>query len=112
MPTTCIVVKCGSRADRNLVKFYSVPTVLTHKFQIHKNELSKKLRTLWIAAIKTDDLTDTILRNQKVVDFADANYLGAEVMNIDPIEEETEIEETGIGIQTHLTMEELGVKFE
>ncbi|KAJ8910565.1 hypothetical protein NQ315_008950 [Exocentrus adspersus] len=50
--------------------------------------------------------------HQAVVDFADANYLGAEVMNIDPIEEETEIEETGIGIQTHLTMEELGVKFE
>ena len=67
MPAICIVVGCGSRGNRDDVKFYSVPAVLNHKFLPHKNELSQQRRALWIAAIKRADLTDRILKNQTVL---------------------------------------------
>jgi len=66
MPTTCIVVGCGSRFDRDHVSFYSVVTVTNHRFLTHKNELSKKRRALWLAAIKRSDLTDAMIKNHRV----------------------------------------------
>lgn len=66
MPLTCIVVGCGSRANRDNVSFYSVPAILNHKYLKYKNELSKKRRDLWIAAIKREDLTDSIIKNERV----------------------------------------------
>lgn len=66
MPLTCLVVGCGSRSNRDNVKFYCVPAVLSHKFVTDKNELSQRRRALWIAAIKRDDLNDAKLKNQKV----------------------------------------------
>ncbi|XP_023024301.2 uncharacterized protein isoform X2 [Leptinotarsa decemlineata] len=66
MPVTCIVVSCGSRNNKDKIGFYSVPTVSKHKFLTDKNELSKKRRALWLAAIKRDDLTDSKIKYQKV----------------------------------------------
>ncbi|KAJ8912346.1 hypothetical protein NQ315_014713, partial [Exocentrus adspersus] len=66
MPVTCLVVGCGSRSNRNNVNFYSVPAILSHKFVTGKNELSKRRRALWIAAIKRDDLNESKLKNQRV----------------------------------------------
>lgn len=66
MPQTCLVVDCGSRSNRDDVRFFSVPTVLNFRFVTDKNELSKKRRALWIAAIKRDDLTESKLKNQRV----------------------------------------------
>ncbi|XP_045461343.1 uncharacterized protein LOC123671510 [Harmonia axyridis] len=66
MPLTCLVVDCRSRSNRDDVKFFSVPAVLSHRFLTHKNELSERRRALWIAAIKKDDLTESKLKNQRV----------------------------------------------
>lgn len=66
MPLTCIVIDCGSRGDRDNVKFYSVPTVLNHRFLTHKNELSQRRRDLWLAAIKREDLTEKKIKYQRV----------------------------------------------
>lgn len=66
MPLTCLVVDCRSRFNRDDVKFFSVPAVLSHRFLTDKNELSERRRALWIAAIKRDDLTESKLKNQRV----------------------------------------------
>lgn len=66
MPVTCLVVDCGSRSNRDNVSFYAVPAILNHVFLTDKNELSKRRRALWIAAIKRDDLTESKLKNQRV----------------------------------------------
>nr|CAH7743101.1 unnamed protein product [Callosobruchus chinensis] len=54
MPYTCLVVGCGSRSNREKLGFYSVPAITWHRFLTDKNELSRKRRALWIAAIKRD----------------------------------------------------------
>ncbi|XP_074039069.1 uncharacterized protein [Leptinotarsa decemlineata] len=66
MPITCIAVGCGSRNNRDKVRFYYVPTVSKHKFLTNTNELSRKRRALWLAAIKRDDLIDSKIKYQKV----------------------------------------------
>lgn len=66
MPVTCLVVGCGSRSNRDNVKFFSVPAVLGHRFVTDKNELSQRRRAAWISAIKRDYLTETKLKNQRV----------------------------------------------
>lgn len=66
MPLTCIVVNCGSRADRDRVSFYAVLKALNFPHATHLNHLSSKRREKWIAAIKRDDLTETKLKYEKV----------------------------------------------
>lgn len=66
MPLTCIAVGCGSRSNRDNVKFYCVPALTNHKFLTNKNELSRKRREMWLAAIKRDDLTEAKIKNQRV----------------------------------------------
>lgn len=66
MPTTCIVVGCGNRSNRDRVRFFPVPAVQKNKFLVNKNELSKKRRERWLAAIKRDDLTESKLKYQAV----------------------------------------------
>ncbi|XP_072389345.1 uncharacterized protein [Diabrotica undecimpunctata] len=66
MPVTCIVVNCGSRADRDHVHFFRVPSVRNSFMFPHLTELSKKRRNLWLAAVKRDDLTESKIRNQRV----------------------------------------------
>lgn len=66
MPLTCIVVGCGSRADRDKVSFFRIPAVRTsaHYPQIHA--LSSKRRQKWLGAIKRENLTESILKNERV----------------------------------------------
>ncbi|XP_056632619.1 uncharacterized protein LOC130442486 [Diorhabda sublineata] len=66
MPQTCLVLDCGSRSNRDDVRFFSIPAELSFRFVKEKNELSKKRRALWIAAINRDDLTESKLKNQRV----------------------------------------------
>lgn len=66
MPTTCLVVNCSSRSNRDEVRFFAVPAVLTNRFLTDKNDLSVERRKLWLAALKREDLTESKLKNQKV----------------------------------------------
>lgn len=66
MPVTCIVTGCGSRADRDKVSFFRLPVVTNFTFKIDLNELSKKRREKWIAAIKRTDLTEAKLKYERV----------------------------------------------
>lgn len=66
MPLTCIVVNCGSRADRDRVSFFAVPKALNFPHAIHLNELSARRRQQWINAIRREDLTESKLRYEKV----------------------------------------------
>ncbi|KAK4874289.1 hypothetical protein RN001_013649 [Aquatica leii] len=66
MPLTCIILNCGSRANRDPVKFYAVPKVLNFAHLKHKNELSKLRREMWLSAIKRNDLTDNKIKHQRV----------------------------------------------
>ena len=64
MPVTCLVV--GRRSRSNRVDFFSVSTILNHRFLAHLNDLSTKRRERWLVEIKRDDLTDSKLQNQRV----------------------------------------------
>lgn len=66
MPTTCIVVGCGNRSNRDNVRFFAVPAIQKNKFLVHKNELSIKRRERWLASIKREDLTESKLKYQAV----------------------------------------------
>lgn len=66
MPTTCCVVNCGSRGDRDIVKFFKIPSELHFAHRVDLNELSKKRRQKWIQAIKREDLTETKLGHSRV----------------------------------------------
>lgn len=62
MPAFCCVVGCGSRGERDNVKFFAFPKVLKFKHKEHLNELSKVRRQKWINAIKREDLTEAKLK--------------------------------------------------
>ena len=66
MPTTCIVIMCGSRCTKDKVSFYSVPAILNMKHKPNLNELSRERRRKWIAAIRRSDLTEQTAKNQRV----------------------------------------------
>ncbi|VEN61179.1 unnamed protein product [Callosobruchus maculatus] len=66
MSMTCIVVGCGSRSERDCVCFSSVPAIRNHMFLTNLNDLSRKRRESWIAAIKREDLTEPKLKHQRV----------------------------------------------
>ncbi|XP_074036315.1 uncharacterized protein [Leptinotarsa decemlineata] len=66
MPLTCIVVSCGSRADRDKVSFFSVPKVTNFPHLVHLNVLSAKRREQWIRSIRRDDLTESKLKYERV----------------------------------------------
>lgn len=66
MPTTCCVVHCGSRGDRDNVRFYRIPSELQYPHKPEWNELSKNRRKRWILAIKRKDLTETKLKYSRV----------------------------------------------
>ncbi|KAF5285492.1 hypothetical protein FQA39_LY19358 [Lamprigera yunnana] len=83
------MVNCGSRADRDLVKFYAKPKVLNYTHLKHKNELSKLRREKWLSAIKRDDLTNSKINYQR--------DLGMEIVEND---EYSRDEDSSIYIQT------------
>lgn len=66
MTLTCIVVGCGSAAQRDKVSFFKVPAILQFKHQLKKNKLSKTRREMWLKAIKRDDLTVSKINTQRV----------------------------------------------
>lgn len=66
MGMTCIVIGCGSRRGRDLVSFYTVPTVLSFKHNIKKNELSKTRRQRWLEEINRSDLTASKIKWERV----------------------------------------------
>ncbi|CAG9764082.1 unnamed protein product [Ceutorhynchus assimilis] len=65
MPMSCLVFGCTSRANRDVVSFHSIPTELSFRFLTHKNDLSRKRRAAWIAALRRNDLTMSKIANYK-----------------------------------------------
>ena len=62
----CLFVDCHARSGRDRdVSFFRVP-VIDKNHGEEAEELSTKRRTKWIAAISRDDLTEQILKNDRV----------------------------------------------
>lgn len=66
MPTTCCVVKCGSRGDRDSVRFYRIPAELNFPHKPDLNKLSQIRKKRWIQAIKRKHLTANKLNYSRV----------------------------------------------
>nr|CAH7764032.1 unnamed protein product [Callosobruchus chinensis] len=54
MVLLCCVTNCGSRAQRDPVRFFRIPAV-QHKHRTDLNELSRIRRQSWLRAIKRAD---------------------------------------------------------
>ena len=66
MASFCLIVGCGNKSDKcPNVAFCRVPKVLTNQGE-QTERLSSERRTLWLAAISRDDLTEKILENDRV----------------------------------------------
>lgn len=62
----CLIVGCGNRSGRNKgLYFAKVPSIIENQGN-EARELSAERRSRWISAISRDDLTDTILENDRV----------------------------------------------
>ena len=62
----CLIVGCSKRSGRDKnVSFYRIPKVITRKGP-RIEELSRRRRTGFISAISRDDLTDSILENDRI----------------------------------------------
>ena len=62
----CIIYGCHARSDREKdLSFSRVPNVLKNKGE-KMEELSIERRTKWISAISRENLSDSILQNQRV----------------------------------------------
>ena len=62
----CLFVDCHARSGRDKdVSFFRVPSININHGE-EADELSLERRTQWIAAISRDDLTEQILRNDRV----------------------------------------------
>lgn len=62
----CLFVDCHSRSGRDKdISFFRVPSIVTNHGE-EAEELSLERRTQWIAAISRDDLTEQILKNDRV----------------------------------------------
>lgn len=58
MVAFCCVVNCGSRGQRDPVRFFRIPAELHHKHKTELNELSRLRRRKWLNAIKRADLDE------------------------------------------------------
>ena len=66
MPTFCLVVGCSNdKKKRPELSFCRVPKVITNQGE-SAEALSSERRTKWLAAISRDDLTESILENDRV----------------------------------------------
>ena len=62
----CVVIGCSKRSGRDKdVSYYRIPVVIRHQSE-REYELSKKRRDGFLAAISRDDLTEKILRNDRI----------------------------------------------
>ena len=62
----CTIYRCQARSDREKdLSFSRVPNVLKNKGE-KMEELSIERRTKWISAISRENLSDSILQNQRV----------------------------------------------
>ena len=62
----CLIVGCSKRSGRDKnVSFYRVPKIITNKGS-YIEELSRRRRKGFLTAISRDDLTDSILENDRV----------------------------------------------
>ena len=62
----CLIVGCGNRNGRDKgLHFAKVPSIIENPGQ-EARELSAERRLRWISAISRDDLTNTILENDRV----------------------------------------------
>ena len=62
----CLFVDCHSRSGRDKdVSFFRVPSIITNQGE-EAEERSIERQTQWIAAISRDDLTEQILKNDRV----------------------------------------------
>ena len=62
----CIVPGCSKRSGRNKVSFYRIPKIVSCR-GIKKEQLSKRRRAGYLAAIRRDGVTDKILSNDSVL---------------------------------------------
>ena len=61
----CIVPSCSKRSGRDKVSFFRIPKVV-HSRGFKKEQVSRKRRAGFLAAIKREGLTDKILENDRV----------------------------------------------
>ena len=61
----CIVPSCSKRSGRDKVSFFRIPKVV-HSRGFKKEQISRKRRAGFLAAIKREGLTDKILENDRV----------------------------------------------
>jgi hypothetical protein len=61
----CIMFGCGNRNDRDKGVYSSIPTIRTNEGPVEL-ERSTERRRLWIKAIARNDLTQSILKYQRV----------------------------------------------
>ena len=62
----CLIVGCGNRSGRDKgLYFAKVPSIIENQGK-KARDLSEERRSRWILAISRDDLTDTILENDRV----------------------------------------------
>ncbi|KAF5272276.1 hypothetical protein FQR65_LT17467 [Abscondita terminalis] len=66
MPAFCCVFNCGSRGERDNVKFYRIPKALNFKHKTELNNLSSERRFRWINAIKRKNFTKSKLKNARI----------------------------------------------
>ena len=59
----CLIVRCGNRSGRD--KGLYLPSVIGNEGK-EARELSEERRSRWISVISRDDLTDTILENNRM----------------------------------------------
>ena len=61
----CIVPGCSKRSGRDKVSFYRIPKIVSGR-GIKKEQLSKRRRAGYLAAIRREGVTDKILNNDRV----------------------------------------------
>lgn len=77
MPSFCAVVGCGSRGQRDDVKFFRIPAVVQYKHKLYLVELSKLRRELWLDALRRADLTENKLKYLRI---CSKHFIGGKYM--------------------------------
>lgn len=65
MPSFCSVVNCAARFERDRVRFFRFPAILTHRGD-KLNALSVERRDAWIEALNRGSLNETRLKYGRV----------------------------------------------
>ena len=65
----CIVPGCSKRSGRDKVSFYRIPKIVSGR-GIKKEQLSKRRRAGYLAAIRREGVTDKILTHYVLINYS------------------------------------------